>query len=46
MKLYSLYYGNSKKRMHVIMTDSMDKCKRYQKEREHTVRGWHDIRPA
>ncbi len=48
MKLYTLMYGRSKKRMKPIMTDSFEKCDAYKKKREATKgsdcgRGWHDI---
>lgn len=32
--------------MHVIMTDEEHKCRNYQKQREHTVKGWHKIELA
>jgi hypothetical protein len=43
MKLYTLYFGKSKKKMHPIMTDSYDKCLKYQKARQN-VKGWHEIK--
>ncbi len=46
MQLFTLFYGKSKKRMHPIMVDERHKCENYRKAREHTVQGWHDIKPA
>jgi hypothetical protein len=46
MELFTLLYGKSKKRMHPIMTDDLNKCKNYMKQREHSVPGWHEIVPA
>ncbi len=43
MKLYTLLFGRSKKKMRPIMTDEKHKCENYQKAREHTVEGWHKI---
>lgn len=45
-QLYTLFYGKSKKRMYPIMIDTLTKCENYRDAREHTVRGWHDIRVA
>lgn len=46
MKLFTLFYGKSKKRMHPIMTDELHKCENYMKAREHSTSGWHKIEPA
>jgi hypothetical protein len=47
MKLYTLFHGNSKKRMHPIMIDELHKCENYKKAREaSSVKGWHEIKPA
>lgn len=46
MKLYTLLYGKSKKRMKSIMVDELHKCENYMKARSHTVKGWHEIVPA
>lgn len=45
MKLYTLSYGKSKKRMHPIMTDSWEKCINYKKARQN-CKGWHLIEEA
>ncbi len=42
MKLYTLYFGRSKKKMRPIMVDSYDKCYKYLKARQN-VTGWHNI---
>lgn len=52
MKLYSLYYGRSKKkRLKCLMTDSLEKVERYKKQRESTKGSecsqfYHEIREA
>lgn len=52
MKLYSLYFGRSKKRINqLLMTDSFEKCKNYKEKREKTIGakcalGFHEIREA
>lgn len=46
MKLFTLLYGKSKKRMYPIMTDELHKCKNYMESREHSTDGWHKIVPA
>lgn len=47
MQLFSLFYGKSKKKVNqLLMTDSYKKCENYLKSREHSVRGFHEIRPA
>ncbi len=46
MQLFTLFFGKSKKKMHPIMTDEYHKCENYQKSREHTVKGWHEIKLA
>lgn len=46
MDLFTLYFGRRKAKMSPIMTDSRKKCENYQKAREHTVTGFHEIRPA
>lgn len=46
MKLHTLLYGTAKNRMYPIMTDSLKKCQNYQKERDHTTKGFHKIVPA
>jgi len=46
MKLYTLLYGKSKKRMHPIMTDELHKCENYRDARKYSTVGWHDIVPA
>lgn len=52
MKLYSLYFGRSKKRINQrLMTDSFEKCKNYKEKREKTIGakcalGFHEIREA
>ncbi len=46
MKLFTLFYGRKKTKMRPIMTDSFKKCENYMKAREHTVTGFHEIRPA
>lgn len=45
MKLYTLYYGKSKKRMKPIMIDSLKKCQNYEKARSN-VEGFHSIEEA
>lgn len=48
MKLFTLLYGKSKKRMKPIMVDTKHQCEKYMKARMATrnVEGWHDIIPA
>lgn len=52
MKLYSLYYGRSKKKVNQrLMTDSLKKCENYKRKRESTkgsecYHGFHEIREA
>ncbi len=47
MKLFTLSYGKSKKRMHPIMVDSQQKCENYLKARgERMGGGWHKIEPC
>lgn len=45
MKLFTLMFGKSKKRMYPIMTDDKRKCENYRDARQN-VKGWHDIVPA
>ena len=42
MKLYTLLFGRSKKRMKPIMVDEKHKCEKYEKARQN-VAGWHKI---
>lgn len=42
MKLHTLYFGTSKKRMRPIMTDSYKKCENYMVARENVI-GFHKI---
>ena len=42
MKLYTLLFGRSKKRMKPIMVDEKHKCENYEKARQN-VEGWHKI---
>jgi len=42
MKLYTLLFGKSKKKMRPIMTDEKYKCENYEKARQN-VEGWHKI---
>jgi len=47
MKLFTLLYGKSKKRMHPIMTDEIHKCENYLDARGGRMGGgWHKIVPA
>ncbi len=46
MQLHQLLFGKSKKKMSVIMIDSLHKCQKYQKARENNVRGCHKIELA
>ena len=47
MKLFTLLYGKSKKRMHPIMTDERHKCVNYMNARgERLGGGWHKIEPS
>lgn len=46
MDLHTLYYGKSKNRMKPIMTDSKKKCENYMNARSHSVKGFHEIKPA
>lgn len=43
MKLYTLLFGRSKKKMRPIMIDEKHKCENYMKARKHTTEGWHKI---
>ena len=50
-QLFTLLYGKSKKRMHPIMTDVLNKVENYKAQREKTKgskcsQGWHEIIPA
>ena len=45
-QLHQLLYGNSKKRMRVIMIDTEKKCENYMAARSHTTTGWHKIELA
>ena len=45
--LFTLLYGKSKKRMHPIMTDTLNKCENYRDVRGARMGGgWHSIVPA
>jgi hypothetical protein len=47
MQLFSVYFGTKKSKTNQrLMTDSLKKCENYVKAREHTVKGFHVIRPA
>ena len=51
MQLYTLMFGNSKKKMRPIIIDEKHKVERYKKAREATkgskaAAGWHEIVPA
>lgn len=47
MKLFTLFFGKSKKRMKAIMTDTRHKCENYRDARGARMGGgWHDIQPA
>lgn len=47
MKLFTLLYGKSKKRMKPIMVDSFAKCENYRDARGARMGGgWHDIVPG
>lgn len=45
MKLFTLNFGKSKKRMYPIMTDSFKKCENYMNARHH-CKGFHEIVPS
>ena len=44
-KLYTLFYGKSKKKMKPIMTDILHKCENYMKARNNVI-GFHEIKNA